>query len=225
MRRLAISAVLTLSGCNLIFGLEDAEDRPGGGSTAGNAPGGEAQGAGGSGASDGGTDPSGGAGGGGGGVCPPEQPAGSGTELMPNGSFELGNSQWINSGLGSFTIVDEDPACGCSAARLVSSMSYAELRGIVPDWNAGLVNGRARVRASDLVDLELLLRVDDTTVEPPVLFANDDDDGVADGWRTAASSWTIPAGRDAFFVIVVTNPAPPTQIEIVADCVSLVRED
>ncbi len=209
MRALTMLGVLALAGCNLIFGLEDASDRPGGASEAGSAAGAEG--------------PGGAGGGTGGGVCPPEEPAGSGSELMPNGSFEMGNSQWINSGLGSFTIVDEETACGCSAARLVSSTSYAELRGIVPDWDAGLVSGRARARASDLVDLELLLRVDNVTVEPPAGFANDDDDGVRDGWRTAESSWTMPAGSDAFFVIVVTGSDPPTEIDVVADCISLTQ--
>jgi hypothetical protein len=107
MRALTMLGVLALAGCNLIFGLEDASDRPGGASEAGSAAGAEG--------------PGGAGGGTGGGVCPPEEPAGSGSELMPNGSFEMGSSQWINSGLGSFTIVDEETACGCSAARLVSS--------------------------------------------------------------------------------------------------------
>ena len=112
MRALAVLGAFALAGCNLIFGLEDARDRQGGGGGAGGSPGGEAPlGAGGSGASNpgggGGTDPSGGAGtgGAGGGACPPEQPAGPGMELTPNGSFEQGSLEWVASSLDRKSVV------------------------------------------------------------------------------------------------------------------------
>jgi hypothetical protein len=33
----------------------------------------------------------------------------------------------------------------------------------------------------------------------------------------------MPAGSDAFFVIVVTGSDPPTEIDVVADCISLTQ--
>lgn len=233
MRSLEIFGVLALSGCNLIFGLEDAQDRPGGGNVGGDGLGGQAPGGDGGGASDpsggGGSDPSGGSGtsGGGGGACPPELPA-KGTELVPNGSFEDGTLDWVASDLISFSVVDKGSACGCRAAEVQIGDGYGELRGILAPPAGGMVHARARVYAEDNVAVGLMLRVNNNPVGqapdfPPDVAGNDEDD---DGWRTLEYDWNMPAGTSALLAIQVdgTPPAPSNQ-EILVDCISLTADE
>jgi hypothetical protein len=202
-----------------VLGLEEPTERVAG---AGGSAGASATA---SGASGGGGTAHGGAapGGAGGSACAPEEPAGPGTELLPNGSFELGEASWIGSNVATFDASTETPFCGCRSAVLVLQDGYQELRGPLPPPAAGTVHGRARIRAPDSIDADILLRVDNATVEPPRPFDPDalDDEG-ADGWRTARGDWQMPSGGDAFFVVVFGNGTAGEEVRV--DCVSLTRE-
>jgi hypothetical protein len=218
-RLAATSLVLValVGGCNLVLGLDEPSERGAGGG--GGTSGSESNGSVSSSSSGGG----GGSAGGGQGGCPDERPAGPGLELLANGSFEQGIAGWANADLATFEVETETSFCGCQSARVVLSDDYQELRGFLPAPTAGTVHARVRIQASDLIDADLILRVDSSTVEPPVAFGADafDDEG-ADGWRTAQGDWPYPAGSDAFFVVVFGNGTLGQ--EVLVDCASLTYE-
>lgn len=210
-----LSALLLLCGCNLVFGLEEGSERDGG--------------SGGAGASTT-SGPTGGGGGlaptGGGGGCPPEEVAGPGLERLANGSFEDGTFGWLPSGLDSFEVDAAESRCGCQSARVVLGAGYAELRGLLPAPEAGTYFARARLRASDLVDVSLGVRIDNVEVPPPLAFGFDaDDEEGADGWRTAEGSWPSSAGDEALLALMFEGTSAPPNTEVLVDCVSLTFEE
>ncbi|MBL9022420.1 MAG: hypothetical protein JNL21_09470 [Myxococcales bacterium] len=210
--RAALGLVALLStACNLVFGLEEATEAAAGGGGAGGAQ-----------TSSTGSVSEGGAGGG---ACPPEESAGPGTELLANGSFEEGVFGWLASGLGSLEPETTGRFCGCQSARVVMGAGYAELRSVLPGAGAGTYHARARMKAPDLVEADLLVRVDDVELTAPVPFAIDAADAEgADGWRTAEATWPSAGGTTALFAISFDGTSAPQGTEVLVDCVSLTLE-
>lgn len=211
MRRPSIVLALLSAACNLVYGLEEPTELAAGGGGTGGAQ-----------TSSTGTVSEGGAGGG---ACPAEESAGPGIELLANGSFEQGIFDWLPSGLGSLQAESAERFCGCQAARVAMGSGYAELRNVLPSADAGTYRARARMKAPDLVDADLLVRVDDVELTAPVAFAIDavDAEG-ADGWRTAEATWVSAGGASALFAISFDGTSAPQGTEVVLDCVSVTFE-
>jgi hypothetical protein len=220
VRRLPVLLVLGLSACNLVFGLQEASERSA-------TDGGGAGGAGGAETSTTGSTTTGpdGAGGAGGSACPPEEAAGPGIELLANGSFERGAFGWLTSGLRAFDVQSTERFCGCQSGAIVLGPGYAELRAVLPAPMAGTYHARARLKAADLVDAVLLVRIDNVELAPPLPFGLDaaDEEG-ADGWRTAEGSWPISGGNDALLALAFDGTSAPPDTEVLVDCVSLTYE-
>lgn len=215
MRRLLGLPMIAVTACNLVFGLEEASERTatgGGGGSATSTNNSTTMG------------PAGG-GGAGGSDCPPEEAAGPGLELLANGSFERGAFGWLTSGLGAFEAQSIERFCGCQSGSVVLGPGYAELRSVLPAPMAGTYHARARLKATDLVDAVLLVRIDNVEISPPVAFGLDaaDDEG-ADGWRTAEGSWPISACNDALLALAFDGTSAPPDTEVLVDCVSLTYE-
>lgn len=215
-----LSAALLL-GCNGILGLEEPSTRSDGAGGAGGDGGSGAglvggQGGDGAAATSGGAN-TGGMGGDGAGGCPPEHPT-TGTELLDNGSFELGMTSWVATSALLFQ-TDRPGVCGCTAARVTQPAGYSELRHLgLAQTQVGDVTAYARVKAPDTEYLELIVRVDATNLTP-LTFASDASDGVSDGWRTAQGTFPIPtAGLDIYIAVAFE---PDQQADFEVDCVSL----
>ena len=214
MRRPPFVLAFFSAACNLVYGLEEpTELAAGGGGTGGGNRGGTPPPRGG--APEGGNDRG----------RPAEESAGPGIELLANGSFEQGTFDWLPSGLGSLQAESTERFCGCQAARVAMGSGYAELRNVLPSADAGTYRARARMKAPDLVDAELLLRLDDVELTAPVAFAIDavDAEG-ADGWRTAEATWVSASGASALFAISFDGTSAPQGTEVVLDCVSVTFE-
>jgi hypothetical protein len=211
MRKAPVVLAFLSAACNLVYGLEEPTELGAGGGGVGGAQ-----------TSSSGSVSEGGAGGG---ACPPEESAGPGTELLANGSFEEGVFGWLASGLGSLGPETTERFCGCQAAHVVMGSGYAELRSVLPSAEAGTYHARARMKAPDLVEADLLVRVDDVELTAPVPFAIDAADAEgADGWRTAEATWPSTGGTNALFAISFDGTSAPQATEVVVDCVSLTLE-
>lgn len=151
------------------------------------------------------------------GGCPPEHSA-TGTELLDNGSFELGAFNWTATSAVSF-VTNQPGICGCKAARVVAPAGYSELRHTgLAQSQLGLVDTHARVKAPDSEYLELIVRLDGTNLTP-LTFATDASDGVVDGWRTAEGSLPIMVANKDLYIAVAFEPDVEATFDV--DCVNL----
>lgn len=217
-------AASTLVGCNWVLGMEEPSKRDGAGGAGGD--GGSGAGLVGGQGGDGAATVTGGGGSGTGGSetggqgmggCAPEH-ATSGTELLDNGSFELGSFNWDATSASSFQ-TNQPGICGCKAARVVAPAGYSELRhlGLAPS-QVGMVDAYARVKAPDSEYLELIVRLDIVNLTP-LTFATDASDGAVDGWRTAEGTLPIGVADKDLYVAVAFEPDVEATFDV--DCVSL----